>query len=126
MTEPLALLLHEKLMPGSQLVNRVQDLGYRVETLHDAAALPERVEQTRPLFVLADLYSAQQQVCEAIARLKQNPATAHVVVVAYSTHNDAELHAAAREAGATLVVTEAAITHHLEQLLDQALTEFGE
>ena len=32
MTQPLALVWYEKLMPGSKLVNRLQDLGYRVLT----------------------------------------------------------------------------------------------
>ena len=38
MTQPLALVLYEKLLPGSQLVNRLQDLNYRVQTIADAAS----------------------------------------------------------------------------------------
>ena len=124
MSEPLAILLYEKLMPGSQLVNRLQDLNYRVQTVTDADALPPLAEREKPLVVVADLYSAQNKVCVALARLRQNPATAHIPVVAFSARNDEAQQAAAREAGATLVTTEAAITHHLPQLLDQALTEF--
>ena len=124
MNEPLAILLYEKLMPGSQLVNRLQDLNYRVQTVTDADALPPLAEREKPLVVVADLYSAQNKVCAALTKLRQNPATAHIPVVAFSSRNDEALHAAAREAGATLVATEAAITHHLPQLLDQALTEF--
>ena len=36
MTQPLALVLYEKLLPGSQLVNRLQDLNYRVQAIADA------------------------------------------------------------------------------------------
>ncbi len=36
MTQPLALVFYEKLMPGSQLVNRLQDLNYRVQAVNDS------------------------------------------------------------------------------------------
>ena len=38
MTQPLALVLYERLLPGSQLVNRLQDLNYRVQVIADAGA----------------------------------------------------------------------------------------
>jgi PleD family two-component response regulator len=125
-TEPLAILLYdsEKLMPCSQLGNRLQDLGYRVCTLHEAAALTAQAEQQKALVVLVDLVSRQDNVYEAIAQLKQHATTAHIPVIAFSTEADAALHDAARAAGAALVVTDAAVTHHLSQLLDQALTQF--
>ena len=46
MTQPLALVLYEKLLPGSQLVNRLQDLNYRVQVIPDAEKLV-REEQRR-------------------------------------------------------------------------------
>ena len=39
MTKPLALVFYERLMPGSQLVNGLQDLGYRVLAITEAALL---------------------------------------------------------------------------------------
>src|SRR2546423_14440364 len=39
MTQPLALVFYESLMPGSQVVNRLQDLKYRVQTINDPAML---------------------------------------------------------------------------------------
>lgn len=124
MNEPLAILLYEKLMPGSQLVNRLQDLGYRVETLNDADRLPALAEQAKPLVIVADLFGARNKVCDAIARLRQAPATAHVPVIAFAANLDPALQTVAREAGASLVSSEAAITQHLPQLLDQALNQF--
>ncbi len=41
MTEPLALVLYERLLPGSQVVNRLQDLRYRVQTVAEARLLVE-------------------------------------------------------------------------------------
>ncbi len=120
-TKPLALVLYEKLLPGSQLVNRLQDMNYRVQAIADADRLVECAEQDKPMLVLADLESTRDDVCPAVARLKQNAATKHLPVIAFSGENAAELQAAARAAGATLVVSEAAILNHLPQFLDQAL-----
>ena len=121
MTQPLALVLYEKLLPGSQLVNRLQDLNYRVQAIADTGKLLECAEQAKPMLVLADLESTQNNVCAALARLKQNPATQHLPIIAFSREDAAELQAAAKAAGVTLLASEAAILSHLSQLLDQAL-----
>jgi|SRR5439155_17380857 len=121
MTQPLALVLYEKLLPGSQLVNRLQDLNYRVQTLADPAALVGCAEQAKPMVVLVDLEPAQNKVCEAVSRLKQNSATQHLPVIAVCGENAADLQKAARAAGVALVVNEAAILGHLEHFLEQAL-----
>lgn len=121
MTEPLALVLYEKLLPGSQLVNRLQDMNYRVQAIADADRLVECAEQAKPMLVLADLESIRDNVCAAVARLKQNAATKHLPVIAFSGESATESQAAARAAGAILVVTEAAILNHLPQFLDQVL-----
>src|SRR5512146_2494598 len=99
MTQPLALVLYEKLLPGSQLVNRLQDLGYRVQTLTDAGKLVECAEQEKPMLVLADLESTPNNVCGALARLKQTPTTKHLPVIAFSREDATPLQAAARAAG---------------------------
>ncbi|MDB6065255.1 MAG: Response regulator receiver protein [Pedosphaera sp.] len=121
MTQPLALVLYEKLFPGSQLVNRLQDMGYRVLTVPGAEALVACAEQEKPMLVLADLAATQAKVFESIAQLRGHPATMHLPVIAFAEEREVDLQAAARDAGATLVVNEAAILTHLEQLLDRAL-----
>jgi CheY-like chemotaxis protein len=121
MTQPLALVVYERLLPGSQLVNRLQDLNYRVQVVADAERLVECAEQAKPMLVLADLESNRINVCDALARLKQNAATQHLPVIAFGGDNAADLQAAARAAGVTLIVSEVAILNHLPQFLDQAL-----
>jgi CheY-like chemotaxis protein len=121
MTQPLALVLYEKLLPGSQLVNRLQDMNYRVQTLADPALLVNCAEQAKPMLVLADLEPASKNVSAAIALLKQNPTTQHLPVIAVCAESAAELQAAARTAGANLVVSDVAIVNHLQQFLEQAL-----
>jgi PleD family two-component response regulator len=122
MTQPLALVLYEKLLPGSQLVNRLQDMNYRVQSVSDPGLLVECCEQTKPMLLLADLRADHQKVCAAIARLKQNPATRHVPVIAFGDQDSPELQKSSLEAGVTLIVSESALLNHLPECLDQALT----
>jgi CheY-like chemotaxis protein len=121
MTQPLALVFYEKLLPGSQLVNRLQDLNYRVQAINDLAALLSRAQTDGPMLVVMDLESKRDDVCRAIAALKADAATQHVPIIAFAGEQAAELQAAAQKAGATLVVGAAAIANYLPQLLNQAL-----
>lgn len=120
MTQPLALVLYERLLPGTQLVNRLQDLGYRVQAGHNPELLGTLAEQEKPLLVFADLESTRNNIPDIIARLKQTPATKHLPVIAFAREECTELQEAARAAGA-LVTGDAAILVHLPQLLEQAL-----
>jgi CheY-like chemotaxis protein len=120
MTQPLALVFYEKLMPGSQLVNRLQDLNYRVQAVNDLASLQQCARSEGPLLVIADL-AGREDVCRAIAALKADAATQHIPVIAFAAEQGTEWQAAAQKAGATLAVSEAAIINYLPQLLNQAL-----
>ena len=117
-TQPLALVFYEKLMPGTQLVNRLQDMKYRVQAVNDLESLQRCARSESPLLVIADL-AGREDVCRAIAALKADSATHHIPVIAFAS--DADWQAAAQKAGATLAVSEAAIVNYLPQLLDQAL-----
>src|SRR5687768_4604681 len=111
MTQPLALLLYEKLLPGTQLVNRLQDLGWRVQTVHDGAALTRAAEEHKPVLVLADLSSTHSPVSEGISHLRNNKDTAHIPVIAFGP--DEALHKTALDAGANTVASDTAILQHL-------------
>ena len=122
MTQPLALFLYEKLLPGGQLLNRLQDLGYRVHSISDPRTLVDSAEREKPLLVLADLEPHQQRVCDAISQLKANAGTSHIPVIAFTKSSaTSTVHSAARNAGATLVVSDTAILTYLDLFLDQAL-----
>lgn len=121
MTQPLALILYEKLLPGSQLANRLRDLGYRVQVVAEAASLVMLAEQEKPLLVLVDLASDHGDVCAAIMELRNHPATAHLPVLAFAEQRRAELQAQAHEAGATLVASDELILAQLPQLLEKVL-----
>jgi PleD family two-component response regulator len=121
MTQPLALVVYEKLLPGTQLVNRLQDLNYRVRAVTDSNTLVACARQEKPMLVLADLESSRNDICRVIAELKQDAATQHSPVIAIAKEGDTALLRAAQNAGATLVAGETAILGHLSQFLDQAL-----
>ena len=122
MTQPLALLLYEKLLPGTQLMNRLQDMGWRVQTLHDGTALSREAEQHKPVLVFADIGPGGGVAGSGIGELRRNSNTAHIPVIAFGGNEAA--HAAAVAAGATLVASDAAVLQHLSQFIDQALSEF--
>lgn len=121
MTQPLALLLYERLLPGSQLVNKLDDLHYRVQTLTDPRQAVGLAGQIRPMIVLVDVETGRPDMCESIASLRGNPTTSHLPVIAFGSDTTPEPLAAARSAGATLTVSDAAILNHLPQFLEQAL-----
>lgn len=121
MTQPLALVLYEKLMPGSQLVNRLQDLNYRVQPLTDANQVAACAQSEGPMLIVTDLESSHADVCALIAGLRKNPVTAHIPILAFADETAEPLQVAARQAGATLVVSNTALLAHLPQLLEQVL-----
>ena len=118
--QPLALVFYERLMPGSQLVNRLQDLNYRVLTLDDATRLAATVQRESPLLLFIDL-ATTGDVCAAIATLRSTPATTHLPIIGFAPEHAPELLTAAQAAGANITVTETAVINHLPQLIDQAL-----
>jgi CheY-like chemotaxis protein len=121
MTSPLALVVYENLLPGSQLANRLRDMSYRVVAVTDPATLVEQAEQEKPIVVLLDLASKSTDMCDLIKRLKENPATGHLPVLAYTDQKSKDLQQAAIAAGATLVAVDTAMLAQLPQLLEQAL-----
>ncbi len=121
MTQPLALVFYERVLPGSQLVNRLQDLNYRVQSINERAALTETAAQAKPMLVLVDLQPGGMDVCKAVARLKQEPKTRHLPVIAFGAEENPKLQEAAKAAGVTLIVSQTALLAHLPQFLEQAL-----
>lgn len=121
MTQPLAFVLYESLLPGSQLANRLRDLGYRVSTVPDAAQLVAQAEEEKPMVVVMEVFESAGDVCTQLGALKQNPATSHIPVIAYFSPKNKDLQGAATQAGATLVAGDAALLGQLPRLLEQVL-----
>src|SRR2546427_54717 len=95
MIAPLAIVLYENLIPGTQVAGRLQDLGYRVHTINHARFLVEHSEREKPIVAVLDLCLNQSEVYDGIKALKQNGATAHIPVVAFVEGNDEDVQKAA-------------------------------
>lgn len=120
MSKPLALVYYSNLLLGSQLANRLQDLGYRVQSLNSAALLASACEREKPLVAMVELFPSLD-TCSAVAQLRSNPATRHIPVLAFASAPDAGLQAQAQQAGVTLLAANAGLSEQLPQLLDQIL-----
>jgi DNA-binding response OmpR family regulator len=120
MSKPVALVHYTNLLPGSQVANRLIDLGYRVETLHDLSKLRETAEREKPLVVIAEI-SQDASACAAITELRNNAATSHIPVLAFSANYTAALQRQTQEAGVTLLASSTVVLDQFPRLLDQAL-----
>ncbi len=120
-TRPLAIVFYEKLLPGTQVVNRLTDLGYRVTATQTAVDVPRLVREHKPMVVIADLVLRHGDFCGIIGQLRASPDLAHVPVLGYCDSKNTKLVDAALEAGAKLVAAEQGIPDQLAQLLDQVL-----
>jgi PleD family two-component response regulator len=116
----LALLYYSNLMPGSQLSNRLLDLGYRVHILADMAHLAETCQKEKPLVVVAEILAGGPALT-SIAQLKKDPATQHIPVLGYAAAQDSAQQLQATDAGISLLAGNASIAEHLPRLLDQVL-----
>jgi hypothetical protein len=73
-----------------------------------------------PLVVIAELAPAPE-VCTAVAKLRTNPATQHIPVLAFARTPDATAQGQARTAGVTLLAADSGLAEQLPQLLEQIL-----
>ncbi len=121
MTKPLALVYYERLMPGTQLVNRLQDLGYRVQTLTEPSLIITTARTERPMVALVDLVTNRANICSIIKEMKADEDTGHIPVVGSAGQNDQKLHNEATRCGATLVAFDDALLPQLPHLLEHAL-----
>lgn len=121
MTKPLALCWYENLLLGNQLVNRLQDLNYRVEVANDIQNLVAQAIKERPFVVLMDLGYRTADVCRTIGEFRQNEDTKHIPILAFGPQREGSWQTEAHSAGATLVAVESGLLQQLPQLLDHVL-----
>jgi PleD family two-component response regulator len=120
-TKPLALLFYENLMPGSQLANRLADMGWRVKVENMAASVPGSAKVDPPMVILAELALRHGDFCEVIRKLKGQPETSHIPVLGWAPIRNTRLQDAATTAGAALVAADSAILDQLPRLIDHVL-----
>ncbi|MGV3771382.1 MAG: hypothetical protein ACO1QB_00670 [Verrucomicrobiales bacterium] len=121
MIKPLAIVAYERLLPGSQLVNRLHDLGYRVQSINDYSTLVAAARNGKPLVMALDLKTTHTNSFETIHQLRNTPDTAHIPILGFTPQNTEKLEAEAFKAGASLVAVDDALLPQLPHLLEQIL-----
>ena len=122
MTDPLALLLYKKLLPGTQLSQRLRDMGYRVQVAEREGDVLRSAAEFKPMVMVVDLGGAEDPFCDVIRRMGSDTSTSHIPIIAICKDQERLTEEKARKAGAKLVVPESAILSHLPQFLEQALS----
>lgn len=121
MTKPLALLAYERMLPGSQLLVKLGDMGYRTEHLNDLGRMIRAAEELKPLVIVIDLEWRTRDPFLSINSLSQNRQTAHVPIIAFADMDSEERLEKALNMGASLVTGSDGVLPQLPRLLDQAL-----
>jgi CheY-like chemotaxis protein len=86
-------------------VTALRDCGYRAEGAANGKEALDRIEETQPALVVMDLSMPVVDGWEATNRIKSDPKTAHITVVAVTSHATPSGLRDAVDAGADAVVT---------------------
>lgn len=112
-----AVALVPDLLFASRIRGAAAAAGVEVLTVGSADRLIEEVRRLRPRLVLVDLEARHSDATELIARLRADPETAGVEIVAFGPHVNRERLQAARDAGASRVLARSAFVRELPPLL---------
>ena len=121
MTSPLALLLYERLLPGSALGNKLRDLGYRILHVTDLSSIVATAEKEKPLVAFVDLEWRNTDACAAIQSLRAAASTTHIPILAFSSARHEKLQEAALAAGAAVIASDESMLAQLPEMLDRAM-----
>ncbi len=121
MIKPLALVASERTIPGSQLLGKLNDLGYRTEHLTDLGRMVQVAEYMKPLVIFIDLKWRTRDPFLTINSLISNQETEHTPIVAYAPMDEEAALERALNMGASIVSGDNHVLAQLSQLLDQAM-----
>lgn len=100
----------------SKIQQTAQQVGVAVEVL-DPAQVESRLKDFRGRSIILDLNHRSGKALEVVRAVKANPATRDVQVIAFLSHVQGDLAAAARAAGCDTVLARSAFVQQLPQLL---------
>ena len=94
------LLVEDNELNRDMLSRRLERKGYVIQMAADGAQGVSMATELRPALILMDLSLPVMDGWEAIRRLKGNPETATIPIIALTAHARAEDEKTARDAGA--------------------------
>ena len=105
---------------SSKITGTARHLGLQVVLAGTADALVARAAGGAAI-ILLDLGAAQLDPIGTISRLKSDPATASILIVAFANHEKTDEIQQAREAGCDEVMTRGAFSSSLPAILQKAV-----
>ena len=118
----MILLVEDNELNRDMLSRRLERKGYVIKMAVDGAQGVSMAMELRPALILMDLSLPVMDGWEAIRRLKGNPETAIIPIIALTAHARAEDEKTAREAGANDFDTKPVDLNRLVGKIDHLLT----
>ena len=118
----MILLVEDNELNRDMLSRRLERRGYEIKMAADGAQGVSMAAELRPALILMDLSLPVMDGWEAIRRLKADPQTAAIPIIALTAHARAEDEKTAREAGANDFDTKPIDLNRLVGKMEQLLT----
>ena len=112
------LVVVEDLIFLSKITGTARLVGVAVESV-DLRSLEQRVAESPPRAVILDLNHRSASAVDVLRAMKSKPATSCVPVIAFLSHVQTDLAAAARAAGCDVLLARSAFTRDLPHLLEK-------
>lgn len=120
---PLILLVEDNEMNRDMLTRRLERKGYRVVTAHDGLQGHDMAHSENPDLILMDISLPVMNGWEVTRRLKADPTTQHIPIIALTAHALATDRAKAFEAGCDDYDTKPVEFSRLQEKIDGLLLE---
>jgi len=116
------LLVEDNELNRDMLSRRLERKGYEIKMAVDGAQGVSMATELRPALILMDLSLPVMDGWEAIRRIKGNPETATIPIIALTAHARAEDERTARDAGANDFDTKPVDLNRLVGKMEHLLT----
>ena len=116
-TPPLVLVVDDSPDARGLYGEYLEYLGFRVETAEDGAQAIQSAQREWPAIIIMDLAMPVLDGWQAIKRLKGDPVTADIPIVALSAFTFGEEPKRAREAGADLCLSKPCLPSQLARVI---------
>ena len=117
---PLVIAGIEDIFFSAKIEPVARETGVELRVALDAAQLQTALDERLPALIILDLNSKTCGPLDAIRRIKADRRLSSVPLVGFLSHVQAELEAAAREAGCDHVMPRSAFSKNLAKILGQA------
>lgn len=116
-TPPLVLVVDDAADARGLYGEYLEYLGFRVETAENGAQAIQSARREWPAIIIMDLAMPEVDGWQAIKRLKSDPLTADIPIVALSAYAFGEEPQRAREAGADLCLSKPCLPSQLARVI---------